>query len=295
MRLAVAQFACGEDRRQNYQNFSEAAHEAVGSELLLLPELAAYPYFCQQEDSSYFDLAEDIPGDTTDLMCKLAVQHKMVIVTTVFEKCYQQYYNTAVVADSNGQLAGIYRKMHIPQDPGYREKFYFTPGDTGFVPITTSVGRLGVMVCWDQWFPEAARIMALAGANMLLYPTAIGYAPADDAQQQQRQLDAWITIQRAHAIANVIPVAAANRTGKRSDGDQHTDFWGNSFVAGAQGEILAQAKNTATVIRCDIDTKRSQELRRTWPFYRDRRTDAYGDIMQHSPQGNSKAKNQRKI
>lgn len=283
MKLAVAQFHSGEDRQRNLDRIAAVSAEAKGAQLLLLPELACCPYFCQQEDARHFDLAEHIPGSSSDFMCSLAQKHNMAIVTSVFEKCGQQYYNTAIVADSNGELAGAYRKMHIPQDPGYREKFYFTPGDTGFTPIATSIGKLGVMVCWDQWFPEAARIMALAGADILLYPTAIGFDPKDDAGQQQQQLEAWVTVQRAHAIANLVPVAAANRTGTRSDGDQQTRFWGNSFIAGAQGETLQRCGEEDAIITHDIDLKQSQELRRIWPFYRDRRIDAYQDLLHHHP------------
>lgn len=255
-----------------------------GANLIVLQELHNTPYFCQTENTSYFDLAETIPGPSTDYFSALAAQLGVVIVASLFEKrATGLYHNTAVVFDADGSIAGKYRKMHIPDDPGFYEKFYFTPGDIGFEPIDTSVGRLGVLVCWDQWYPEAARLMALAGAEILIYPTAIGWDSADSEEEQKRQLVAWQTVQRGHAVANGIPVVAVNRTGHEPDHSQASDgiyFWGNSFVAGPQGELLYHApanEEVNTIVTVDLD--RSEAVRRIWPYLRDRRIDAYGEIV----------------
>lgn len=255
-----------------------------GANLIVLQELHNTPYFCQTENTSYFDLAETIPGPSTDYFSALAAQLGVVIVASLFEKrATGLYHNTAVVFDADGSIAGKYRKMHIPDDPGFYEKFYFTPGDIGFEPIDTSVGRLGVLVCWDQWYPEAARLMALAGAEILIYPTAIGWDSADSEEEQKRQLVAWQTVQRGHAVANGIPVVAVNRTGHEPDPSQASDgiyFWGNSFVAGPQGELLYHApanEEVNAIVPVDLD--RSEAVRRIWPYLRDRRIDAYGEIV----------------
>jgi N-carbamoylputrescine amidase len=256
---------------------------AGGARLVLLQELHNSAYFCQIEDPAYFDLAEPIPGPSTKRFGALAGELGVVIVGSLFERrAPGLYHNTAVVLDSDGRLAGTYRKMHIPDDPGYYEKFYFTPGDLGFVPIDTAVGRLGVLVCWDQWYPEAARLMALSGAEILLYPTAIGWDPTDPPEEQRRQREAWVGIQRSHAIANALPVAACNRVGFEPDPSGSTagaQFWGHSFVCGPQGEILAQAQDRAPqILFARIDPLRTEQVRRLWPFLRDRRIDAYDDL-----------------
>jgi len=256
---------------------------AKGARLVVLQELHAGGYFCQTEETACFDLAETIPGPCTELFGALALELGVVIVTSLFERrAPGLYHNTAVVLDSDGSIAGKYRKMHIPDDPGFYEKFYFTPGDLGFQPIKTSVGLLGVLVCWDQWYPEAARLMALAGAEMLIYPTAIGWDPRDEPAEQERQLDAWVTVQRSHAIANGIPVLAANRVGFEPDpsgAGAGIRFWGSSFVAGPQGELLARAGQGEELLVVELDRARSEEVRRIWPFLRDRRIDAYGEIV----------------
>ena len=257
---------------------------ARGAHLVLLQELHNHAYFCQTEDAERFDLAEPIPGPTTSDLSRLARHHGLVVVGSVFERrAAGLYHNTAVVLENDGSLAGRYRKMHIPQDPGYQEKFYFTPGDQGFHPIATSVGRLGVMVCWDQWFPEAARLMALAGADMLLYPTAIGWDTRDDAAERARQQEAWLTVQRGHAIANGIPLVCCNRSGfepaPRSD-DPGIHFWGHSFACGPQGELLGRAGANPETLTVDIDTGRAERVRRIWPFLRDRRIDAYQQLVE---------------
>jgi N-carbamoylputrescine amidase len=267
---------------QIIQGIRDAAHQ--GAQLVLLQELHNTLYFCQQENESCFDLAETIPGPTTEKLAKLAKELGVIIVASVFERRTAGiYHNTAVVIEQDGSLAGSYRKMHIPDDPGYYEKFYFTPGDQGFIPINTSLGKLGVLVCWDQWYPEAARLMALRGAEILLYPTAIGWEPGDDKDEQQRQLDSWMTIQRAHAIANGLPLLVCNRVGHEADPAQQTDgiqFWGSSFIAGPQGELLAQASDDqSAILTSTIDLERSEKVRRTWPFLRDRRIDAYQDLL----------------
>lgn len=284
--VALVQHSCSAELDDNMAKSVAGIREAAaaGARLVLLQELHRSRYFCQQEDPEIFDLAEPIPGPSTEILSGLAGELDIVIVGSLFERrAAGLYHNTAVVLDSDGRLVGRYRKMHIPDDPGYYEKFYFTPGDLGFEPVDTSVGRLGVLVCWDQWFPEAARLMALAGAELLLYPTAIGWAQEDDAVEQTRQRDAWITIQRAHAIANGIPVLACNRMGFEPDpanADKGAVFWGSSFVAGAQGELLAQAPtDKACVLTADLDLSRSEEVRRMWPYLRDRRVDHYQDLL----------------
>lgn len=254
-----------------------------GAQLIVLQELHNGLYFCQTEDVDNFDLAETIPGPSTNFFGKLAKALNVVIVTSLFERrAPGLYHNTAVVIERDGTIAGKYRKMHIPDDPAYYEKFYFTPGDLGFEPIDTSVGRLGVLVCWDQWYPEAARLMALAGAELLIYPTAIGYAATDTPQEQQRQREAWTTVQRGHAVANGLPVVAVNRVGYEPDPSRQTDgiqFWGSSFVAGPQGEIYYRASdNEEESVIVNIDLDHSENVRRWWPFLRDRRIENYGDI-----------------
>jgi N-carbamoylputrescine amidase len=256
---------------------------ADGAQLIVLQELHRGPYFCQVQDPDLHHLAEPIPGPSTQLLGALAAELQVVIVASLFERRGPGISaNTAAVLDSDGSLVGIYRKMHIPQDPGFEEKFYFIPGDLGFTPIDTSFGKLGVLVCWDQWYPEAARLMAMAGAELLIYPTAIGWDPRDDDAEQQRQLEAWVTVQRGHAVANGLPVLVANRCGREADPSTASDgieFWGNSFVAGPQGEFLARAGADAEeILRCRIDLSRSEDVRRIWPFLRDRRIDAYGDL-----------------
>jgi N-carbamoylputrescine amidase len=259
----------------------EAAQASV--QLVLLQEIHNGPYFCQHESVDEFDRAETIPGPSTERIGGLAAELKLVVVSSLFERrAAGLYHNTAVVFDRSADIAGTYRKMHIPDDPAYYEKFYFTPGDLGFHPIDTSVGRLGVLVCWDQWYPEAARLMALAGAEVLLYPTAIGWDPADPEDEKDRQRDAWITVQRGHAVANGLPLLACNRVGfePAPDDGRGAQFWGSSFVAGPQGEILAQAgSEKRELLIADIDLSRSEAVRRIWPFLRDRRIDAYDDLL----------------
>lgn len=255
-----------------------------GAQLIVLQELHNSLYFCQTENVDLFDLAEPIPGPSTDFFGKIARECGVVIVTSLFEKrAPGLYHNTAVVMEKDGSIAGKYRKMHIPDDPAYYEKFYFTPGDLGFHPIDTSVGRLGVMVCWDQWYPEAARLMALQGAEILIYPTAIGYESSDSAEEQERQREAWTTVQRGHAVANGIPVVTVNRVGFEPDPSKQTqgiEFWGSSFVAGPQGELLYRACSNDEESRVvEINLKHSEQVRRWWPFLRDRRIDAYKDIL----------------
>lgn len=254
-----------------------------GAELIVLQELHNGLYFCQTEDTTLFDLAESIPGPSTEIFGALAKELGVVIVLSLFEKrAPGLYHNTAVVLERDGSIAGKYRKMHIPDDPAYYEKFYFTPGDLGFEPIDTSVGRLGVLVCWDQWYPEAARLMAMAGAELLIYPTAIGWESTDSNDEKQRQTDAWVISQRAHAVANGLHVISCNRTGYEPDPSGVTNgilFWGNSFVAGPQGEIITQAANDKNEnLIVEIDLSRTETVRRMWPFFRDRRIDAFGDI-----------------
>ena len=256
-----------------------------GAELVVLQELHNSLYFCQVEDVNLFDLAEPIPGPSTEIYSRIAKECGIVLVTSLFERrAPGLYHNTAVVFEKDGTIAGKYRKMHIPDDPAYYEKFYFTPGDLGFHPIDTSVGRLGVMVCWDQWYPEAARLMALQGAEILIYPTAIGYAANDTPEEQQRQRRAWQTVMRGHAVANGLPVLAVNRVGFESDPSGQTEgiqFWGTSFLAGPQGEIIYEADgNEEESIIIELDLQHSEDVRRWWPFLRDRRIDAYEDILQ---------------
>lgn len=286
IRVGLVQQTCSGDRAMNLEQTIAGIRNAAqqGARLVLLQELHTSLYFCQTEDTRCFDLAESIPGPSTAQLGKIAAELNIVIVASLFERrAAGLYHNTAVVLESDGSTVGTYRKMHIPDDPGFYEKFYFTPGDLGFTPVNTSVGRLGVLVCWDQWFPEAARLMALAGADMLLYPTAIGWNPDDDAQEQIRQRDAWITVQRAHAIANGLPVLVCNRTGFEADPSGHSagiQFWGSSFVCGAQGEIVASAvADAADTLITDIDLARSEQVRRIWPYLRDRRIDAYADLL----------------
>jgi N-carbamoylputrescine amidase len=260
------------------------AARAQGCRLVLLQELHNGPYLCKTEDSALFDLAEPIPGPTTERLGAVAGELGVVVVGSIFERrAAGLYHNSAVVLDADGRLAGLYRKMHIPDDPGYYEKFYFTPGDLGFAAVDTSVGRLGVLVCWDQWFPEAARLMALADAHLLLYPTAIGWDPADERAEQERQRDAWRTVQRGHAVANGMPLLACNRVGFEPDpsgAGAGTRFWGSSFVCGPQGEILAEAPtDQAALLVADVHLGRSERVRRIWPFLRDRRIDAYADLL----------------
>ena len=263
------------------QNIEELAQK--GAELIILQELHNSLYFCQTENTNLFDLAEPIPGPSTEFFGKLAARLKIVLVTSLFERrAAGLYHNTAVVFEKDGSIAGTYRKMHIPDDPAYYEKFYFTPGDLGFRPIQTSVGKLGVQICWDQWYPEGARLMALQGAELLIYPTAIGYENSDTPEEQQRQREAWITVQRGHAVANGIPVIAVNRVGFEPDPSGTTNgiqFWGNSFVAGPQGEFFAQASNEKEEnILIEIDKKRCENVRRWWPFLRDRRIDSFDNL-----------------
>ncbi len=285
LKVALVQRSCVNDRTTNLNANLDAIKQAAanGAKLVLLQELHNSLYFCQTEDSNNFDLAETIPGPSTDTLTACAKKNGVVIVASLFEKrATGLYHNTAVVFEQDGSIAGTYRKMHIPDDPGFHEKFYFTPGDLGFKPIDTSVGRLGVQVCWDQWYPESARLMALAGAELLLYPTAIGWDPGDHQAEQQRQRDAWITIQRSHAIANGIPVLSCNRSG-HEPGPSHPSrgirFWGSSFVAGPQGELIAEAtEDQDEILYADINMDRSEQVRRTWPYLRDRRIDAYADL-----------------
>jgi N-carbamoylputrescine amidase len=286
LKVGLVQQSCSSDRDRNLAESTQGIRTAAqrGAKLVLLQELHTGPYFCQTEDTNVFDLAETIPGPSTRELGAVAKELSVVIVASLFEKrAPGLYHNTAAVLEQDGSLAGIYRKMHIPDDPGYYEKFYFTPGDLGFHPIPTSVGKLGVLVCWDQWYPEGARLMALAGADLLLYPTAIGWSDADDKAEQARQRDAWITIQRAHAVANGLPVLVCNRVGMEKDpsgAGSGQRFWGSSFVTGPQGEILVQADtDTATVLTADIDLSRSEAVRRIWPYLRDRRIDAYDDLL----------------
>lgn len=285
MKTAIIQQTNTADQAANVSKLEKNIREAAsqGAELIVLQELHNGLYFCQTEDVSVFDQAETIPGPSTERFGKLAAELGVVIVLSLFEKrAAGLYHNTAVVLEKDGTIAGMYRKMHIPDDPAYYEKFYFTPGDLGFEPVQTSVGKLGVLVCWDQWYPEAARLMALAGAELLIYPTAIGWESSDTGEEKERQRDAWMTIQRSHAVANGIPVIACNRVGYEADPSGITkgiQFWGNSFIAGQQGEMLVQASDIREEIKVfDLDINRTETVRRWWPFFRDRRIDAYHDI-----------------
>ena len=266
------------DRLHNVERLCDGMCDLArrGAELVVLQELHNTLYFCDLEDVSRFDLAEPIPGPSTDIYGRIAKECGVVLVTSLFEKrATGLYHNTAVVFEKDGSIAGKYRKMHIPDDPGYYEKFYFTPGDLGFHPIQTSVGRLGVLVCWDQWYPEAARLMALGGADILIYPTAIGFDPADTPEEQQRQRQAWQLVMRGHAVANGLPVVAVNRVGE----ELNQRFWGSSFICGPQGEMYYEAsENEEESIIVDVDMSRSEQVRRWWPFLRDRRIDSYGNI-----------------
>ena len=273
------------DLKTNLMNLAKNIEACAkdGAQLVVLQELHNSLYFCQTEDTNLFDLAEPIPGPSTGFYSEIAKKLGIVLVTSLFEKrAPGLYHNTAVVFDKDGSIAGKYRKMHIPDDPAYYEKFYFTPGDIGFEPIQTSLGKLGVLVCWDQWYPEAARLMALKGAEMLIYPTAIGWESSDTEEEKKRQLNAWIISQRGHAVANGLPVISVNRVGHENDPSGQTNgiqFWGNSFVVGPQGEFLAEASNDKVDnLSVDIDLKRSENVRRWWPFLRDRRIDEYQNI-----------------
>ncbi len=286
MKTGITQQHNTADKKYNMQRLAESikALASEGAELIILQELHNSLYFCQVENVNNFDLAEPIPGPSTEFFGSLAKELGVVIVTSLFEKrAAGLYHNTAVVIERDGTIAGKYRKMHIPDDPAYYEKFYFTPGDLGFHPIDTSVGRLGVLVCWDQWYPEAARLMALQGAEMLIYPTAIGFESSDEPAEQQRQREAWTTVQRGHAVANGLPVVAVNRVGHETDPSGMTggiEFWGSSFVAGPQGELLYRASDHEEERKIiDIDLAHSEQVRRWWPFLRDRRIDKYTDIV----------------
>ena len=285
IRAGIVQQSCSTDIKTNLEKLHRniASLAQAGANLVVLQELHNTPYFCQTEDTSLFDLAEPIPGPSTGFYSEIASAYHIVLVTSLFERRAQGlYHNTAVVFDTDGSIAGIYRKMHIPDDPAYYEKFYFTPGDIGFEPIQTSIGKLGVQVCWDQWYPEGARLMALKGAEILIYPTAIGWESTDTQEEKLRQIGAWITVQRGHAVANGLPVIAVNRVGLEPDPSGQTNgilFWGNSFVAGPQGELLAQASNTKEEnLIVDIDMDRSENVRRWWPFLRDRRIDEFENL-----------------
>lgn len=282
----VQQAVANNDKHTSWQRSAEQIHALAqqGCQLIMLQELHSTLYFCQEENTDLFDLAEPIPGPATDFFGDLAKELNIVLVTSLFEKrSAGLYHNTAVVFDGNAGMVGKYRKMHIPDDPGFYEKFYFTPGDLGFEPIQTSVGKLGLLVCWDQWYPEAARLMAMAGAEILLYPTAIGWDKNDEKEEQKRQHDAWFTIQRAHAVANSLPVIVANRTGFEAspmNGDPGIQFWGQSFIAGPQGEVLALASSDKEEnLMVELDMKRCESVRRIWPYFRDRRIDAYDDLL----------------
>ena len=286
MKIGFLQQHNVEDRKTNIVRLAEGVADLAkrGAQLIVLQELHNSLYFCQTEDVRLFDLAETIPGPSTQLFGELAKEHHVVIVTSLFEKrAAGLYHNTAVVIEADGKIAGKYRKMHIPDDPAYYEKFYFTPGDLGFHPINTSVGKLGVMVCWDQWYPEAARLMALQGAELLIYPTAIGYESSDAEEEQQRQRMAWQTVQRGHAVANGLPVVAVDRVGHEPDPSGQTNgitFWGTSFVAGPQGELIYEAStDEEESVIVDLDIAHSEQVRRWWPFLRDRRIDSYQEIV----------------
>ncbi|WP_394191286.1 carbon-nitrogen hydrolase [Pseudoalteromonas atlantica] len=283
--VALVQQSNNDNAEQNMAKSIAGIRDAAnqGAQLVVLQELHRSLYFCQTEDVDVFDLAETIPGPSSDALGELAKELNIVIVASLFEKrATGLYHNTAIVLEKDGTIAGKYRKMHIPDDPGFYEKFYFTPGDLGFEPIQTSVGKLGVLVCWDQWFPEAARLMAMAGAELLIYPTAIGWDPRDDDGEKTRQKDAWVISQRAHAVANGVPVISANRVGHESDPSEQSDgiqFWGNSFIAGPQGEMLSEANNAdEQILVVELDQKRSENVRRIWPYLRDRRIDHYQDL-----------------
>lgn len=286
MKVGIVQQSNTNSTAKNIQKSLDgiAACKQQGAELVVLQELHCGIYFCQAEETELFNLAEPIPSETSALFAEAAKKHQVVLVTSLFEKrAPGLYHNTSVVFEKDGSVAGVYRKMHIPDDPAYYEKFYFTPGDIGFKPIATSVGKLGVLVCWDQWYPEAARLMALGGAELLIYPTAIGWESTDTSEEKHRQFTAWQTVQRGHAVANGLPVIAVNRVGVEPDWTGVTNgiqFWGQSFAAGPQGEILFSApSDTELNAVIEIDKQRTEEVRRIWPFLRDRRIDAYQDIL----------------
>ena len=287
MKVGLVQQANTADRAANIEKLQRHIRQAAaeGAELVVLQELHNGLYFCQTEDTNLFDQAEPIPGPSTELFGALAKELGIVLVLSLFERrAPGLYHNTAVVIEKDGSIAGKYRKMHIPDDPAYYEKFYFTPGDLGFEPIDTSVGRLGVLVCWDQWYPEAARLMAMRGAELLIYPTAIGWESSDTEEEKARQLGAWVTVQRGHAVANGLPVISVNRTGHEPDPSGQTNgirFWGNSFVAGPQGELITTLPNDEETVRVvEVDKLRSEQVRRWWPFFRDRRIDAFEGLTQ---------------
>lgn len=285
IKVGLIQQSCTGNTAENMDKLKHSIEDVAskGAELVVLQELHNTLYFCQTENTSLFDLAETIPGPSTEFYSRVASANSIVLVTSLFEKrAPGLYHNTAVVFDKDGSIAGKYRKMHIPDDPAYYEKFYFTPGDLGFEPIQTSIGKLGVQVCWDQWYPEGARLMTLKGAEILIYPTAIGWESTDTPEEKARQLEAWVISQRGHAVANGLPVIAVNRVGHEPDLSKQTNgirFWGNSFVAGPQGEILAQADNMKEEnIVTEVDITRSEEVRRWWPFLRDRRIDEFDKL-----------------
>ncbi|MDO4722761.1 carbon-nitrogen hydrolase [Porphyromonas circumdentaria] len=288
MKVGIIQQANTLDRENNKKRLAERIGELAqnGAELIVLQELHNSLYFCQEEDVTVFDQAEEIPGPSTEFFGALAQKYGVVLVLSLFERRMAGlYHNTAVVLERDGSIAGLYRKMHIPDDPAYYEKYYFTPGDLGFNPIETSLGRLGVLVCWDQWYPEAARIMALRGADILIYPTAIGTESTDTLDEQQRQLEAWRTVQRGHAVANNLPVIAVNRVGHESDPSGRTNgiqFWGNSFIAGQQGELLCTLGTEEAVACVEVDLKRTEHVRRWWPFFRDRRIDYFAPLLKRA-------------
>jgi N-carbamoylputrescine amidase len=285
LKVALIQQSCSDNQTETFAKTGSMVRQAAagGAKLVVLQELHNGTYFCQTEATEQFDRAEPIPGPATERLGALAKELGIVLVTSLFERrAPGLYHNTAVVFEQDGSIAGTYRKMHIPDDPGFYEKFYFTPGDLGFTPIRTSVGTLGVLVCWDQWYPEAARLMALAGADLLIYPTAIGWDPTDTPEEQERQQDAWVTIQRGHAVANGLPVLSVNRVGFEASPDPQATgirFWGTSFIAGPQGELLIKgSSDKEEVVSLELDLTRSEAVRRIWPFLRDRRIDAYGDL-----------------
>ena len=281
--IGTIQIKCDPDPAINREKLKKQIEELAqkGAELIVLQELHDSQYFCQTENVEHFELAQNIPGEISQIYSEIALSNNIILVTSLFEKRAPGiYHNTAVVFEKDGSIAGKYRKMHIPDDPGFYEKFYFTPGDLGLEPIQTSVGKLGVLICWDQWYPEAARLMALKGAEILIYPTAIGFDPKDSEEEKSRQLQAWLTIQQSHAIANGIPVVSVNRIGseKAKDADTQIDFWGNSFICGPQGEIIYKAEQEEETSITPVSKARSEEVRRWWPFFRDRRIEEYNEI-----------------
>lgn len=288
MKVGIIQQANTSNRENNKNRLAERIGELAqkGAELIVLQELHNGLYFCQEEDVAIFDQAEEIPGPSTGFFGAIARKYSVVLVLSLFERRMAGlYHNTAVVLERDGSIAGLYRKMHIPDDPAYYEKYYFTPGDLGFNPIETSVGRLGVLVCWDQWYPEAARIMALRGADVLIYPTAIGTESTDPLEEQERQLEAWRIVQRGHAVANNLPVISVNRVGHESDPSGRTNgiqFWGNSFVAGQQGELLCLLGTDEAMACVEVDLKRTEHVRRWWPFFRDRRIDYFAPLLKRA-------------